>query len=177
LSNRSEDSLNIVRSTFIVEGSLFEKSHSDALDVDFGKGKILDTTFLASRNDAIDASGSAISIKRCVVYDAGDKGVSAGEGSTLNIETLEIRGGTSGVVAKDLSIVNAINVRMKGPKIAWAAYQKKPEFGPGRIKAINVTVEGATHPHKIERGSHLLENGNSVVGREERVAAWIARNL
>jgi hypothetical protein len=177
LSNRSEDSLNIVRSTFIVEGSLFEKSHSDALDVDFGKGKILDTTFLASRNDAIDASGSAISIKRCVVYDAGDKGVSAGEGSTLNIDTLEIRGGTSGVVAKDLSIVNAINVRMKGPKIAWAAYQKKPEFGPGRIKAINVTVEGATHPHKIERGSHLLENGNSVVGREERVAAWIARNL
>jgi hypothetical protein len=66
---------------------------------------------------------------------------------------------------------------MKGPKIAWAAYQKKPEFGPGRIKAFNVTVKDATYPHKIERGSNLRENGNLVVGREERVAAWIARNL
>jgi hypothetical protein len=177
LSNRAEDSLNIVRSKFIVEDSLFEKSHSDALDVDFGEGKILDTTFLASRNDAIDASGSAISIQRCVIYDAGDKGVSAGERSTLEIKKLEIRGGTSGIVAKDLSIVNAVHVSMKGPKIAWAAYQKKPEFGPGRIKAVNVTVKDATYPHKIERGSNLRENGNLVVGREERVAAWIARNL
>ena len=177
LSNRSEDSVNIVRSRFIIEGSLFEKSHSDALDVDFGEGKIVDTTFLASQNDAIDVSGSAVHIKRCVVHDAGDKGVSAGEGSMLNIEKLVIRGGRSGVVSKDLSIVNAVDVQMSGPEIAWAAYQKKPEFGPGRINAVRATVRDATYLHKIERGSHLVENENSVMGREERVAVWIARNL
>jgi hypothetical protein len=78
-STRAEDALNIVRSEFSIEETLFSETVSDALDADFTKGKIANSYFLKAGNDAIDASGSIIEVEHILIDGVGDKGLSAGK--------------------------------------------------------------------------------------------------
>ncbi|MCK5613277.1 CotH kinase family protein, partial [Candidatus Pacearchaeota archaeon] len=54
LNNRSEDSLNLIRSEFSMDYTLFDNSSSDAFDGDFCNGSIMSSSFVNSGNDAID---------------------------------------------------------------------------------------------------------------------------
>ena len=50
---------------------------------------IIDSLFKNIGGDAIDTSGSIVSIVDTKIYNARDKGLSAGENSRINIEKLE----------------------------------------------------------------------------------------
>ena len=64
LNNRGgDDYLNIIRSEFDINNTLFQDVIADAFDSDFSKGKISNSLFINCGNDAIDASGSFIDIK------------------------------------------------------------------------------------------------------------------
>jgi len=63
--NQCEDALNIIRSDFILKNSIFDYIYSDAFDSDFSTGKVIDTKFTNTGNDAIDFSGSQILIQGC----------------------------------------------------------------------------------------------------------------
>ena len=81
--NLSEDSLNIFRSDFLLENVSFLNSKSDALDVDFAKGSILNSRFVDIGNDALDFSGSNVTIDGATISNASDKVISAGEEYSL----------------------------------------------------------------------------------------------
>ena len=53
----SEDVVNIISSNFQIKNSSFEDNCSDAIDIDFGKGKLINMDFKNIGNDAIDFSG------------------------------------------------------------------------------------------------------------------------
>ena len=61
-ANHSEDSLNVVRSPFEIDETLVHQTFSDAFDADFSDGEIRRSTFRDSGNDAIDVSGSFVTI-------------------------------------------------------------------------------------------------------------------
>lgn len=61
-NNKSEDALNLVRSEFSINKSLFSKTFSDAIDVDFSIGQIANSSFIDLGNDAIDVSGSDVKL-------------------------------------------------------------------------------------------------------------------
>ena len=42
-NSAGDDYLNIIRSNFIIRNSYFENAYSDALDIDFSKGQIINT--------------------------------------------------------------------------------------------------------------------------------------
>ena len=50
----AEDSLNIVRSNFKINNSIFNQSASDALDIDFSKGSINNMLIKNSLNDGLE---------------------------------------------------------------------------------------------------------------------------
>ena len=81
-----EDALNIVQSNFCLENTTINGTKADAFDSDFSNGSIDKLTFDNIGNDAIDVSGSQVSINNTDILNAGDKGISAGEGSTVTIE-------------------------------------------------------------------------------------------
>jgi hypothetical protein len=159
--NKAEDALNIVRSKFLIEHTKFGNAFSDAFDSDFSTGKILHSSFLDSKNDGIDVSGSQVELKNILVDGSGDKAISAGENSLIKIENLKINNVVIGIASKDLSKVNVKHADISNAKIAFAAYQKKSEFGPGFIKAQFSIVKDTEITAFAENGSTILYNGTS----------------
>jgi len=86
-----DDMLNIIRSEFEIKNSLFKHTLYDALDVDFGKGSISHTSFINCGNDGMDFSGSVVDVTEFFVNGTGDKGVSVGENSQVNINKIELK--------------------------------------------------------------------------------------
>ena len=65
--------------------------------------------------------------------NCGDKGISAGEGSKVTIDTIEILDSVIGVVSKDGSIVLVDQAKIYETKLCLAVYRKKQEYGGGKL--------------------------------------------
>lgn len=161
---RAEDALNIIRSKFEILESVFAYSASDSLDIDFGEGLIRSSRFESSVNDSMDFSGSLVSIEEILIRNAGDKAISVGENCRLTGSDIEIEGSRVGVASKDLSVVRLNGLRLFETDIGLAAYQKKPEYGPGTILADQVSIEEVPDPYWIEEQSMLRINGREIRG-------------
>ena len=133
-SNRiGDDYLNVIRTEFTVSNSVFSNTNSDAFDGDFCKGSFHNMRFFNSGNDAIDVSGSDISLENVEIVGVGDKGLSAGEDSRMEGRNITIREAEIAVTSKDLSSVHIKDVRIVDCRIAYTTFQKKSEFGPAGI--------------------------------------------
>ncbi|MFA4991767.1 MAG: right-handed parallel beta-helix repeat-containing protein [Candidatus Omnitrophota bacterium] len=159
LGNRmSDDGLNVVRSGCLIERTLFKDTFSDALDFDFVKGRIIDTSFINCGNDGIDVSGSVVDIERVLVDGAKDKGISAGEISSVTAEDVRIRNSNIAGASKDLSVLNITNMNITDCDIGFTVYKKKAEYGGARLIADNCAEKGIKKRYMLEDGSGLLIN-------------------
>jgi hypothetical protein len=161
-ANRSEDSLNLVRSPFEIEETFVHDTSSDAFDADFSDGTIRRSVFRSLVNDAIDVSGSRVTVSSVRIEEAGDKGLSAGEDAELAVQDVEVRGASIGVASKDQSSVVAEGLRVRDVKVGFAVYEKKSEFGPAAMELRDARLEGARTPYLLERGSKLVMEGRAV---------------
>ncbi len=168
-SNKCEDALNIVRSNFVVKNSEFSDTFSDAFDGDFVKGKIMNSRFLNSGNDAIDISGSSIRVSEVEIIRAGDKGLSAGENSFMKVNDIIIKDVELAVASKDMSETEIDNITIENTKVAFTAYQKKPEFGPGFITVHGLKMSKVDKKYLIEDSSAVTVNGKTVKSKEAKV--------
>ena len=132
-----DDYVNIIKSDFLIKDSYFENANADALDIDFSNGEIIDSTFNNSINDSIDFSGSNVFLNNIKIFYAGDKAISVGEQSKIDINNSYIQSSHFGIVAKDKSIIKGNNIFITNNDIGVAAYIKKSEYGPAKIKLIN----------------------------------------
>ena len=168
----SEDSLNLVRTNFLLEGVVFSNSLFDSLDVDFGTGKILDTAFFNSGNDAVDFSGSLVNITNLRIFNASDKGVSVGERSRILVSSSEIDGSDICFASKDSSSLVLEKTEIKNCKYPVAVYQKKSEYGPSSFVADSVS-EILKEEGIFEVGSEVKINGEIVVGNKKDVLNFL----
>lgn len=155
-NNRCEDGLNIIRSEFTIDTSTFKNTLSDAFDGDFVEGSISNSTFINSGNDGIDVSGSTITLKEITVDNPSDKAISAGEASKVSGSAIDVTGGEIGIVSKDLSSVILTDVHIKDTRLGFSCFQKKSEFGVGRIEVSQLRLQNNERDHLIENGSTLL---------------------
>lgn len=155
-NSRCEDGLNIIRSTFSIDESLFKDTYSDAFDGDFVKGTIANSTFFNSGNDGIDVSGSDLILNNITIENSSDKAISAGENSKIKGEVITIIAGEIGIVSKDLSSVELDKVKISNTRLGLAVFQKKNEFGPGSITVTNMKLEGVELDYLTENNSSLM---------------------
>ena len=159
-----DDALNVVRSHFDVDSCLFTLANADAFDSDFCTGRVANTYFDRPGNDGIDFSGSKIDIISCIVSDAHDKGISGGEGSTLNVKNCEIYGCNIGIASKDRSSVIVHNSKVHNNVYGLSAYVKKPEYGPGELIIYDVKFTDNMFLHLIEQESTLTIDNKIIKG-------------
>jgi hypothetical protein len=157
--NRSEDSLNIVRSTFEFINSEIDTTTSDAFDGDFVNGKIVNSKFSNCGNDCLDFSGSTIGISHSQMVVAGDKGISIGEKSRAIIEQLSLKKTNIAIASKDSSIIHGKNIDIKTSNIALTVYQKKSEFGAASIYINELNISNTITDSIIEQDSNLYIDG------------------
>ncbi|MCH8329875.1 MAG: CotH kinase family protein [Bacteroidetes bacterium] len=166
-NNQSEDALNIIRCEFSMDNSLFHNISSDALDVDFGKGEIINCTLSQIMNDGLDFSGSTIKLSNIILENINDKAISCGERSNLNASDINISHSFIGLTCKDLSNVEVNNLQITNTLYPITAYQKKDAFGPSSITITNFSVEAPRSGEVqflVEKGSVLRIDDKLITG-------------
>lgn len=170
IQNQCEDALNIIRSHFKVRQSVFQNIFADAFDSDFCTGIVSGVSFREIGNDAIDFSGSKVEITDCSIFGAGDKGISCGENSELNVSNTTVDGANIGFASKDLSSLTLTDCVGINLNYGLVVFQKKPEFGPASIWTRRFKTNSVTTLHLVERASVLKLNASLINGQEESVA-------
>ncbi len=168
--NQCEDALNIIRSDFRLEKSTFVHIFSDAFDSDFSTGLVLKTVFTNIGNDAIDFSGSRITIRDTRAESVADKGISGGEDSHLRVENTTIVNANIGLASKDLSVVEVFNSEIRDCNYGLVLLQKKPEYGPARMILKNTKIIRPKTEMLIEKGSKVERDGKTIEGSRKKLA-------
>ena len=105
-----------------------------------------------------------------------DKAISAGEESVLNTYNCSIENSDMGLISKDLSIAESKNNIFSNCKIAYCAFQKKGEFGPGNITVKNDSLIDCSIAHLIETKSKLIINEDSIRVFQDNVIEYLYGN-
>ena len=167
-NNVCEDGLNIIRSEFAISDSKFFNTFSDAFDADFSNGKITDCYFKSTANDAIDVSSTEILIFNLIAEDIGDKAISGGEQSYIEIYNINIIAALIGIASKDMSIITGENISIKNTMIGMTLYQKKVEFGPAFINVFDVSMSNDIKiDYLIEKNSEMILDNEVILPRSE----------
>jgi hypothetical protein len=159
-----EDGLNLIRSKFRLAYCTIGHTFSDGFDADFCQGELRNCFFVNTGNDGMDFSGSEVAIYHTRVEGAGDKGISVGEESTVEMWDYEVVNSVTAAVAKDLSDLLIHNIVLRDCQTGFSAYQKKPEFGPGTLEVKSYEASGIRHLHLVENRSTVILQGRRVDG-------------
>ncbi len=143
--NQAEDALNVIRGAVEIRGSSFLASAGDAVDLDFGQGIISTSTFEDTGGDALDISASKLRVSDTRFRRVKDKAISVGEGSTLIGSRLSIDEAFIAIASKDASTATLIDSRIENIEgVAFAAFIKKPEYGPSELIVVDTELRNAT---------------------------------
>ena len=165
--NLAEDALNIVHSRFEISGIEIDDTASDAFDADFSDGIVIDGSFsnigTLGGGDAIDISGSTVTVSGTRFEKISDKALSVGERSRMTAARITVLDSGSGAVAKDGSALDISDSEIRNPANAGLmAYIKKPEYGAARIIAAGVRITGAPDDARAQTGSEIVVDGQAV---------------
>lgn len=130
----SEDAINLISSEFLMDKLNFDENSSDAIDVDFGNGTIINSNFYNIGNDAIDLSGSKVGLENLFFSKVGDKIISVGENSQVEIFKVVGEESYVGIASKDGSKSIVKNISFNQVKIPFASYRKKKSYDYGTLK-------------------------------------------
>jgi hypothetical protein len=164
----SDDALNIFRSNFSIENSIFAHSFADALDIDFSNGSITDVIFRNcgaedKNGDCLDVSGSTVELNNINFNKSGDKALSIGEKSSVTANNISISNAKVAIASKDSSEIKLDQLTIRDSSFGFAVYQKKKEFGPASIITTNFSSESVGTLYLIGDESSLNINGTSII--------------
>jgi hypothetical protein len=138
INSSCEDSVNIIRSRGTINNIIIENSVSDGLDVDFSNLVINDIKINLANNDCVDFSSGTYNLVFLDLKNCGDKGLSVGEKSFVELDEINVNYSNIGLASKDSSIVNLKKGNLKNSKICLSAYNKKQEYDGGFININNL---------------------------------------
>ena len=124
-----EDAVNIISSKGNIKKIIIENSISDGLDVDFSNVLFDNIEIYNSLNDCADFSFGNYYINKILVTKCGDKGISIGEKSKIEIAKSFVNESSIGISVKDFSQLNLGYLESVKTDICLEAKQKKQEFG------------------------------------------------
>jgi hypothetical protein len=128
-----EDALNLIRTNGDINLIKINKSFSDSIDMDFSNLNVSHIFVSESLNDCLDLSYGNYIFNKINLSKCGDKGVSVGEKSKVQINNLIVEETEIGLASKDSSEVTLNFSMIKDTSLCFAAYRKKQEFSGGKI--------------------------------------------
>ena len=169
--NSAEDAINVFGSRFAFRRMVIVDTKSDALDSDFSEGTMDDVLFekigQAGGGDAVDLSGSTVTLRGGRFVDIQDKALSVGEKSTMTASAVRIDGAGTGAASKDGSRLELFDSTVSRVRFTGlAAYIKKPGYGSARIEARNITFSQVDSQALAQTGSEVTIDGVPVTPRE-----------
>ena len=157
-SSRSncEDSVNLINVTGSIKTINIQNSFMDGLDVDFSNIVVNQANIKNSKNDCLDLSFGQYILKKINLSDCGDKGLSVGEKSSVELDYIKIKNSNIGIASKDSSITKLKNANLENLKICVTAYNKKQEFYGGFLKIKNINCKNYDEKVEIDNYSKII---------------------
>lgn len=146
-NGQCEDSVNIINSSGNINSMTIDNAYADALDIDFSKIDIYELNVKNAQNDCFDVSGGTYSISNAVLSKCGDKALSVGEKSNLNLYQASIDDANIGISSKDFSISNIQKLYLNNVNVCLEALQKKQEFGGAFLSVDNIEKCDGSYSH------------------------------
>ncbi len=160
-----DDMVHAAYADITFTNSVFERSHSDALDIDIGKVVIERSVFLDSGNDAVDLMTSEAFINETLMKRNSDKGISVGEQSSLFLINSRLVQNEVGLQSKDNSIAVLYNVDLEKNRKALDAYKKNWRYGKGgMIRLYKGRVSGNENTFNSDKKSYIWVYDSYVKG-------------
>lgn len=168
----TEDALNVISSSQIkLEHLTFNNCTGDGLDIDFSSGEVVGGVFREMGGDAIDLSSSRIHLTDIEIAAVADKGISVGEGSTVEVRNARINRAYIGLANKDGSQTRASEIQLKNCSYGFTSFRKKPFFGGGQLEVENCQLDAKIlYPYTLEEGQKLLVDGKVMVATHPKGA-------
>ena len=132
-----EDGINMINVSGLVQNIDVTYSVLDGVDLDFSEVFIENIKIKNSGNDCIDFSGGKYRITSFDLINCGDKGLSIGEKSVIDVENIKINKAIIGIASKDSSQVVIDTSEIYNTNACLAAYRKKQEFDGGYLNIKN----------------------------------------
>jgi hypothetical protein len=170
-STLAEDALNVFGADVLLDAVTFSGARSDCFDGDFVTGELRGCSFRDGAADGLDLSGSDVVARDCRFERLGDKAFSIGERSRARIEGGAALDVGVGVASKDDSEVEVSGLTVQARHYALAAFVKKPEYGPSRLRASSVTLSAGLGRAIAQTGCVLELDGELVPTRDVDVEA------
>ena len=157
-----EDAVNIIRSDGTLKNVIIKNSLSDALDLDFSNININNIYIDTAINDCLDFSFGSYKLFKVNLVNCGDKGVSVGENSHLEILDLNIEKSNIGVASKDSSIFISNKTNITDSKICLSAYNKKQEFSGAFIDIKYLACKNYLKKLNKDKRSKIIINNQNI---------------
>ena len=110
-------------------------------------------------NDCVDLSFGDYEINNSKLINCEDKGISIGEKSYAQLNSIKILNVNTGIASKDSSFAKVNNSNINNAKICLSAYRKKQEFGSASISVKNLICKNYDKKINIDRNSTInIEN-------------------
>jgi spore coat protein CotH len=174
LDSEGEDGLNIKKARFKIENTVFAGHRADAFDGDWVEGSVVDSRFLHNGNDGLDLSGARVLVVDTVFSGMGDKAISAGEQSKVDIVNCRIESSVFGATAKDLSLIRIYASSIDGNRYGIASYRKKPVFGGGVVEMFGGLLWNNGDDFYMDSVSQISLDGVGIVDRPALAAVQVA---
>jgi len=137
-----EDSLNIVMSRGKLNKITVNNAIADAIDLDYSNLDLQEVRVNKAGNDCLDVSGGSYRVANIDGNKCFDKFMSVGEKSTMSVQNVYAKNALIGISAKDFSEVTVKNGRFEDVETCFEAFQKKEEFGGGKLNIQNFECIG-----------------------------------
>ena len=151
-----EDSINFIRSTGSIKKVSIIDSLSDGLDADFSEINFKEIYVDKTGNDCADFSFGNYKINNAELANCGDKALSVGEKSFVQLNTISVENSNTGVASKDSSITKLKNAYLKNLKTCISAYKKKQEFNGGLIEINNIKCQNSFNKLDKDSSSKII---------------------
>ena len=152
----SDDTLHVVYGDATLSGVSFGDCFGDCIDFDYTNGDIDGLTIVNAGNDGIDFMTSSARLRNINIRTVGDKGLSIGELSRVDVSKLRVERATTGIAVKDRSTLSAANSSIHKTSVGIDLYSKNWRYGgPGKAELTNITFVGNEVDARTEEASTL----------------------
>ena len=151
-----EDAVNLINVKGDIKNITISDSIMDGLDIDFSNLKITNIDIKNSKNDCLDLSFGKYKILKTSLKKCGDKALSVGEKSILDLDKIIAEDSDTGIASKDGSISNLTDAYFNNLKTCVSAYRKKQEFDGGLLNIINLSCKNYFTKTNVDKFSKIL---------------------
>ena len=153
-----DDVINFVHSNVYMKNNKIFNCNMDCIDFDYSSGLINNSQILNAKNDLLDFMGSEVYLENLTLKNSGDKAISAGERSIINLKNSLVANSILGIASKDGSKVLALNTKVIDNELGLSVYRKNLRYSnTGFIELQNSTLNNKKNI-KLSKPSEILIN-------------------